>query len=52
MKTREKDRDAPEPEPWSEIGPGLFEGGEVLGIDSERNTAQSLIDMVTEQNRP
>ncbi|MFB6859883.1 FAD-dependent oxidoreductase [Streptomyces virginiae] len=31
--------------------PVTFEGGEVPGIDSEHNTAQSLIDMVTEKNR-
>ncbi|MGW6832708.1 FAD-dependent oxidoreductase [Streptomyces sp. NPDC054949] len=28
-----------------------FEGGEVLGIDSERNTAQGLINMITEKNQ-
>ncbi|GGR90093.1 oxidoreductase [Streptomyces nojiriensis] len=28
-----------------------FEGGEVPGIDSEQNTAQGLIDMITEKNR-
>ncbi|KOU33260.1 FAD-dependent oxidoreductase [Streptomyces sp. WM6373] len=31
--------------------PATFEGGEVPGIDSEHNTARSLIDMVTEKNR-
>ncbi|MCX5071240.1 FAD-dependent monooxygenase [Streptomyces sp. NBC_00513] len=28
-----------------------FEGGEVPGIDSERNTAQGLINMITEKNQ-
>lgn len=31
--------------------PATFEGGEVPGIDSEHNTARSLIDMVTDKNR-
>lgn len=31
--------------------PATFEGGQVPGIDSERNTAQGLIDMITEKGR-
>ncbi|MFB6618772.1 FAD-dependent oxidoreductase [Streptomyces sp. NPDC085524] len=31
--------------------PATFEGGEVPGIDSERNTAQALIAMITEKGR-
>nr|WSX47824.1 FAD-dependent monooxygenase [Streptomyces sp. NBC_00974] len=31
--------------------PATFEGGEVVGIDSEYNTAQGLIDMITEKSR-
>lgn len=31
--------------------PATFEGGEVPGIDSEHNTAQALINMITEKSR-